>query len=74
MISVFFVNNDGGGFADNVQVNEGTTIAEFVAAKIGVSANLNNYMIRVNRDVVARTYELQDGDSISLTPTKIAGA
>jgi sulfur carrier protein ThiS len=74
MITVFFINNDGGGFADDIEVNDGTTIAELVASKIGVSINLSNYVIRVNRDTVERTYVLQDGDRISVTPTKVAGA
>jgi molybdopterin converting factor small subunit len=33
-----------------------------------------DYMIRVNRQPVARDYVLQEGDRVSITPTKIEGA
>ncbi len=33
-----------------------------------------DYLIRVNRQPVARDYVLQDGDRVSITPTKIQGA
>lgn len=74
MTNIFFINNDGGGFAEGTSVRDGTTIGELVASKIGVSANLEDYMIRVNREARTSDYVLEDGDRVSLTPKKIEGA
>ena len=70
----FYINNDGGGFADNVDVAEGTTISTFFTKNVGAEANAANYQIRVNRQPVSRDYVLQEGDRISLVPMKIEGA
>jgi sulfur carrier protein ThiS len=71
-MKVFYLNNFGGGFADNVEVEEGTTISQFI--KEHVQDDASNYMIRVNRLPVEAAYVLKEGDRISVTPTKIAGA
>ena len=70
---VLFVNNDGGGFADYVQVAEGMTVAQFFADKMP-GRNAADYLIRVNRQPVARDSVLQEGDRVTMTPTKIEGA
>jgi sulfur carrier protein ThiS len=70
--TVFFVNNDGGGFADNVTVEAGTTISDLFAKKVGGTAA--NYKIRVNGQPVQGDYLLQMGDRVSCTPAKIQGA
>ena len=33
-----------------------------------------DFLIRVNRQPVARDYVLQEGDRVTITPTKIEGA
>jgi len=71
-ITVMFINNDGGGFADNLSVDAGTTITEFVESKSDRSPN--ELTIRVNRNPVSSGYVLEDGDRVTLTPTKIEGA
>lgn len=71
---VLFINNDGGGFADYTKVDAGTTITEFFHAQMGDDANPSNYLIRVNRQPVNSTYELVDGDRVTITPTKVEGA
>jgi sulfur carrier protein ThiS len=70
---ILYINNDGGGFADYVNVAEGTTVQSLFAQRIthGVPAD---YLIRVNRQPVARDQELKDGDRLTITPTKIEGA
>ena len=73
MPTVLFINNDGGGFADNVEVEQGTTLEKFFKAHMQ-GADAAGYLIRVNRGPASRDYELQDGDRVSITPTKIDGA
>jgi hypothetical protein len=70
---ILYINNDGAGFADYVEAQANTTIDEFVTQRLpGRSAG--DLLIRVNRQPVARDYVLQEGDRVSLTPTKIEGA
>jgi len=70
---ILFVNNDGGGFADYVEVDNGVMVGQFFENRLpGRSAD--DYLIRVNRQPVPRDYVLQDGDRVTMTPTKIEGA
>ena len=68
-----FINNDGGGFADYVDVSEGTTVEKFFGQRLP-GRSTADYLIRVNRQPVARNYVIQDGDRVSITPVKIEGA
>ena len=70
---VLCINNDGAGFADYVDVVEGTPVRQFFEGHI-THPNPSNYLIRVNRQPVAHDQVLVDGDRISITPTKIEGA
>ena len=72
-MKVLLINNDGGGFADYVEVSEGTTVAQLFEEKVGTSKP-SHYLIRVNRQPCPASQILQDGDRISITPTKIEGA
>ena len=72
-MKVLFINNDGGGFADHIEVNEGTTVRQLFQQQIG-SGKADNYLIRVNRQPCAADQLLREGDRISFTPTKIEGA
>ena len=74
MTTIFFVNNDGGGFAEEVSVRAGTTIGELVASKLGVSVDIERFLVRVNRDITPASYVLDEGDRVTLTPKKIEGA
>ena len=71
-MQVLLINNDGGGFADYVDVSPDTTVKAFFEARVphGTPAD---YLIRVNRLPVASNQVLQEGDRISITPTKIEG-
>ena len=73
MAKILFVNNDGGGYADYLDVADGTTVEGFFQEQLP-SRKASDYLIRVNRQPVARDYVLQDGDRITMTPTKIEGA
>lgn len=70
---VMFINNDGGGFADYVDINAGMTVEEFFREQMP-SRKPDDYLIRVNRQPVPRDYVLQENDRITITPTKIEGA
>ena len=73
MAKVLFVNNDGAGFADYVEVADGTTVEKFFAQKMP-HGQAQDFLIRVNRLPVARDQVLKEGDRITVTPTKLEGA
>jgi len=72
-MKVLVINNDGGGFADYVEVPEGTTVREMFQREVR-SGKPDQYLIRVNRQPVASDQCLLEGDRISFTPIKIEGA
>lgn len=72
-MKVLLINNDGGGFADYIEVATGTTVAQLFEQCMA-DADASNYLIRVNRQPCPPDQTLQDGDRISITPTKIEGA
>lgn len=69
---VLFINNDGGGFADYIEVEEGTTVQALFQQRLQ-SARPQDYLIRVNRQPVCSDQMLTEGDRVSFTPTKIEG-
>ncbi|MBC8355312.1 MAG: molybdopterin converting factor [Planctomycetes bacterium] len=72
-MKILWINNDGGGYANDIDINEATTIAELFENKIP-NAKASDYLIRVNRQPTSREYVLQAGDRVSCTPVKIEGA
>lgn len=72
-MKVLCINNDGGGFADYVEVPEATTVRQLFQQQVH-SGKPDNYLIRVNRQPVPSDQTLQEGDRISFTPVKIEGA
>ena len=72
-MKVLVINNDGGGFADYIEVADGITVAQLFEQKIE-SGKPRNYLIRVNRQPCPADQVLKEGDRISITPTKIEGA
>ncbi len=70
---LLYVNNNGGGFADYIETRDGITVEQFFKEKMP-DARAEDYLIRVNRQPVARDYRLQENDRITVTPTKIEGA
>lgn len=52
-MQILLINNDGGGFADHIEIDEGTTVSKLVEQRI--TGKPSNYLIRVNRQPCART-------------------
>ena len=70
---ILFISNDGGGFADYVEVAQGTTVQQFFGDRVS-SGKPDDFLIRVNRQPAASDQVLHEGDRVSITPTKIQGA
>ena len=70
---LLFINNNGGGFADYINVNPNTTVEKFFSQQLPNEEN-EDYLIRVNRQPVPRDYVLQENDRVTATPVKIDGA
>ncbi len=69
---IMLINNDGGGFADYVNIDPGTTIKGLFTQQI--EGQPADYLIRVNRQPTTADYVLQEGNRVSITPVKIEGA
>ena len=72
-MTLFFINNDGGGFAANVEVADGITVGQLFQDRCP-GRRPEDYLIRVDRQVVPADHVLTPGCRVSFTPTKIAGA
>lgn len=70
---ILFINNNGAGFADYLDIQNGTTVEAFFRERMH-GCTESDYLIRVNRQPVARDYVLQENDRITVTPVKIEGA
>ncbi len=72
-MKILFINNNGGGFADHIEVEEGSTVRQLFEQRIS-GGKPENYLIRVNRLPASSDQVLQPGDRVSVTPVKIEGA
>jgi hypothetical protein len=72
-VKILFINNNGGGFADHVEIAEDVTVNEFFGDRMP-DAKPEDYLIRVNRQPASADQMLHEGDRVSITPTKIEGA
>jgi sulfur carrier protein ThiS len=72
MSKILYINNDGAGFADHIEIEPGTTVAQLFEQR--VTGSSSDYLIRVNRQPASADQELQPGDRVSFTPMKIEGA
>jgi len=72
-MKILWINNDGGGFADYVEVAEGTTVEQFFNERMP-GRSPEDYLIRVNHQPVAADCALKEGDRVTMTPVKIEGA
>ena len=72
-MKILFLNHDGGGFADHIEVEEGMTVETLFEARMK-DARPEDYLIRVNRQPCSAGQQLQEGDRVSITPRKIEGA
>jgi sulfur carrier protein ThiS len=73
MKKVLFVNNDGGGFADYIEIPDETTVQQLFAQRVP-EGRPEDYLIRVNRQPAPADQILQEGDRVTFTPVKIEGA
>lgn len=73
-VKVLFLNNEGGGFADHIHVEAGTTVGKFLQQQMGETVEFANYLIRVNRQPIGKDYVLKDGDRVTATPVKLGGS
>ncbi len=70
---ILYINNDGGGFADYVDVSPSITVEQFFTEKMP-GRKPDDFLIRVNRQPAPRDYVLQENDRVTVTPTKVEGA
>ena len=70
---LMYINNNGSGFADYIEVAEGSTVEALFSEQIP-GGNPHDYLIRVNRQPAAADQVLHEGDRVSFTPVKIEGA
>jgi len=72
-LKILLINNNGAGFADFVEITDGTTVQKLFAERIP-HGRVQDFLIRVNRQPVPADQVLLEGDRVSITPTKIEGA
>lgn len=72
-MKIVFINNQGAGFADQIEIPAGMTIQQLFEERIA-HGRPEDYLIRVNRQPTTSDYQLMEGDRVSITPTKIKGA
>jgi len=73
MVTVYFINNEEGGFAGNIQVPQGTTAAQLFESKLP-GKNPGDYYIRLNLSEATADQVLCNDDRFAITPQKIDGA
>jgi hypothetical protein len=72
-MKILFVNNDGGGYANYIEIADGTTLEKLFQQRMQ-QAKAENYLIRVNSRPAAKDQVLVENDRVTMTPTKIEGA
>lgn len=71
-LKILYINNDGAGFADHIEIEAGTTVERLF--QLRVQGSSSDDLIRVNRQPASADQILQPGDRVSFTPMKIEGA
>jgi len=72
-MNILLINASGAGFADHIEIDEGTTAEQLFHRHVGAGRE-SQYLVRINRMPVARDQILQAGDRVSITPLRIEGA
>ena len=72
-MKILLVNNEGAGFADYKEVNDGMSVNELFNQEMG-DRDPEGFLVRVNREQVSSEYRLEEGDRVTITPTNIEGA
>jgi len=73
-VKIYFINNTGGGFSGEMEVDEGTTIEAFFGKQMGEDKNVSDFGITVNRLEVPPSRVLNEGDTVTIVPGKYSGA
>ena len=68
---IFFINSDGAGFADHLDIEANTSVQALFEREMGRHAKPEDYLLRVNRMPCSREQILQENDRVSITPSKI---
>lgn len=79
MISFTLISNQGSGYAGEYQVEEGTTLGEFLRTHLKGETethSVDGVTVQHNRkiDTSGLTAVIQQGDRVTITPTQIKGA
>jgi hypothetical protein len=72
-MKIFFINAQGAGFADHVDIQEGITVEQLFRERVPYGKP-EDYLIRVDRQPAGAGEVLREGQRVSFTPTKIEGA
>lgn len=72
-MQVLLISNDGGGYADQVEIAEGTTVAKLFAKRMP-GREAADFLLRVNRLPCTADQVLREGDRVTISPTKVHGA
>ena len=72
-MKILFINCDGGGFANHLEIPDHTSVGTFFCEQVP-HGKPSDYLIRVNRQPAAANQVLQEGDRLTFTPVKIEGA
>ncbi len=72
-MKVYLIDNQGSEFADQIEVASGTTIEEFAQQRLR-GGDPTDHLIRVNQLPATAEQILQNGDRVSIIPTRIASA
>lgn len=72
MAKILFINHEGGGLAREVSITENMTVQDFLDTRI--DGDLNEYSVKLNREIVAGSQVLKDGDKLTVLPNKAGGA
>jgi hypothetical protein len=70
---ILYINNHGGGFADQIEVEDGSTVQKLFEQKMP-GADPADYLIRVDRLPASAEQVLSADSRVSVTPLKIEGA
>jgi len=70
---ILYINNTGSGWADYIDVPQNQTVEELFKGKMPGSKP-DDFLIRVNRQPVAKDQILRENDRVTITPLKIEGA
>jgi ribosomal 50S subunit-recycling heat shock protein len=73
MLAVRWLNNDGGGYVETVNVVVGTTVEELRVRKLSED-DADSYTIQVNHEPVSADYMLKANDLVTVTMKNYQGA